>query len=292
MAGEPVAASVRRSGRLMPLIVGLAVLVVLVGGSVMWLTHGAGDSSAVPARSTGHDAGSAGGAASSLPMPSGGRRALQFRAVLLQESLAAMAAPAPTTQAAGPLRDSGSGAAQVVAAMPRAASAGSHVNAAGSPSTRPTDASDPAWVDAEIRTAFGALQACTAEVVANHVSATVAMIACDEMARYVLGPAELTGTDVAEARAVPMPGQQVGDAPMWEVDLTLTPDGVKVFADVTMRLAALEAPRNMFAIVVGGRVVSNPTVMEPMTGGRMQISGNFTQADAEALARSLGANGP
>ena len=42
-----------------------------------------------------------------------------------------------------------------------------------------------------------------------------------------------------------------------------------------------------FAMVLDGRVLSAPSINEPILGGSAQISGNFTVASANALAISL-----
>ena len=46
-------------------------------------------------------------------------------------------------------------------------------------------------------------------------------------------------------------------------------------------------PLNQLAIVLNGAVVSAPAVQEPISGGVLQITGSFTQEEAEALAASL-----
>ena len=69
--------------------------------------------------------------------------------------------------------------------------------------------------------------------------------------------------------------------------MTLTDAAADDFADVTGRLSSVQPPLNQLAIVLNGAVVSAPAVNERITGGELQISGAFTQEEAEALASSL-----
>ena len=68
--------------------------------------------------------------------------------------------------------------------------------------------------------------------------------ACDDGAeKYILGPAEVLGTDVKSAGGRPgdqQPGRRTGG---WQVNLDFTGDGTKKFADTTRRLAALQPTR-------------------------------------------------
>ena len=111
------------------------------------------------------------------------------------------------------------------------------------------------------------------------------LITCQEDGsyKYVLAPASLSGTDIQNAVAG-LPTQGAGG---WQVDLTMTTDGAKKFADTTTQLAAQQSPQNQFAIVLDGLVVSAPVVNEPILGGSATISGSFTAEEAKALAQVL-----
>ncbi|MEJ2579183.1 MAG: protein translocase subunit SecD, partial [Kineosporiaceae bacterium] len=61
----------------------------------------------------------------------------------------------------------------------------------------------------------------------------------------------------------------------------------KKFADVTTRLVALPDSQNRFAIVLDGLVISAPTTNEAIVGGQAQITGGFTQDEAQTLANQL-----
>ena len=110
------------------------------------------------------------------------------------------------------------------------------------------------------------------------------LITCDrELAnRYLLGPADVVGTDIADATAA-IPQGTVA----WQVNLEFTSSGAEAFFASTQRLAAQAPPQNQFAIVLDGLVVSAPRVNEPIPGGRAQITGQFTQAEATAQGKEF-----
>lgn len=69
--------------------------------------------------------------------------------------------------------------------------------------------------------------------------------------------------------------------------LTLYPDDAKAFGELTRKLSQEETPRNQLAVVVDGKVVTAPAVMSPITGGEVQIVGNFDRAAADQLVKRL-----
>ncbi|MGW0815067.1 protein translocase subunit SecD [Streptomyces viridiviolaceus] len=101
--------------------------------------------------------------------------------------------------------------------------------------------------------------------------------------KYILGPAEVDGTDVDEAKAVFNTQTAAG----WTVTMDFTDGGAKKFADITGKLAQNQSPQNQFAIVLDNEVVSDPYVSQALTGGNAEISGNFTQEEAQSLANML-----
>ncbi len=66
------------------------------------------------------------------------------------------------------------------------------------------------------------------------------------------------------------------------VSLEFTPEGSKVFAEITRK----NVGRNL-AIVLDGKVQSAPQIREPITGGRASITGHFTVPEAQDLALVL-----
>ncbi|MGV9277030.1 protein translocase subunit SecD [Streptomyces griseosporeus] len=101
--------------------------------------------------------------------------------------------------------------------------------------------------------------------------------------KYILGPAEVDGTDVKKAQAV----FNTQNASGWTVTMEFTGKGSKKFADITGKLAQQQSPQNQFAIVLDGEVVSDPYVNQALTGGSAEISGNFDQKEAQSLANML-----
>ncbi|MFF3818919.1 protein translocase subunit SecD [Streptomyces bluensis] len=101
--------------------------------------------------------------------------------------------------------------------------------------------------------------------------------------KYILGPAAVDGTDVDEAQAV----FDTQSAAGWKVTMKFTSGGAKKFADITGQLAKNQPPQNQFAIVLDGDVVSDPSVSQSIAGGNAEISGSFTQEEAQGLSNML-----
>ncbi|WP_208643317.1 protein translocase subunit SecD [Streptomyces diastatochromogenes] len=114
-----------------------------------------------------------------------------------------------------------------------------------------------------------------------------ATVACGEVNKvwykYVLGPAAVDGTEVKKAAAV----FDTQGASGWQVQMTFTSSGSKKFADITAELAKNQSPQNEFGIVLDGEVVSSPFVQTAISGGQAEISGRFTQQEAQSLANML-----
>ncbi|MGW7529449.1 protein translocase subunit SecD [Streptomyces sp. NPDC054783] len=112
-------------------------------------------------------------------------------------------------------------------------------------------------------------------------------VACGQIRKvwykYVLGPAAVDGTEVKKAQAV----FDTQGASGWQVQMTFSNSGAKKFADITGQLAKNQSPQNEFGIVLDGEVVSSPFVQQAITGGQAEISGSFTQQDAQSLANML-----
>ncbi|MFD6174786.1 protein translocase subunit SecD [Streptomyces coeruleorubidus] len=128
----------------------------------------------------------------------------------------------------------------------------------------------------------------TRSTVGDGVKASQPTLACGKNAqgqwqKYILGPAEVDGTDVDKAQAVL--NTQTGAG--WTVTMDFTDGGAKKFADITGKLAQNQSPQNQFAIVLDGEVVSDPYVRQALTGGNAEISGNFNQQSAQELANML-----
>ncbi|WRZ93979.1 hypothetical protein OHB54_36015 [Streptomyces sp. NBC_01007] len=100
--------------------------------------------------------------------------------------------------------------------------------------------------------------------------------------KYLLGPTAVDGSRVASAKAVR--DQQTGN---WIVRLDFDSAGTRRFSALTGDLSGNTAPRNQFAIVLDGTVISAPSVSQRLGGGTADISGSFTRESAEQLAATL-----
>lgn len=123
-----------------------------------------------------------------------------------------------------------------------------------------------ATLDDQLAARFAALDCAKSDVLSGGAidDETQYLVTCDEegLYKYVLGPAGLSGTDISNAVAG-LPQQGAGG---WQVDLTMTSEGAKKFADVTTQLSSQQTPQNQFGIVLDGLVVSAPQVNEPIIG--------------------------
>jgi preprotein translocase subunit SecD len=111
------------------------------------------------------------------------------------------------------------------------------------------------------------------------------LITCDRSgaARYILAPAQVVGSDIKGATAAIDQQSATG----WFVSLDFTGDGTKKFGSLTQSVVNLPAPQNQVAIVLDGVVVSAPRINEAILGGSAQITGNFSQLEAQDLANVL-----
>jgi preprotein translocase subunit SecD len=159
------------------------------------------------------------------------------------------------------------------------------------PATEPTSPSDLAWVTPAVERAYLTLD-CTDP--ANRVGGggddpAKALVTCspDGLAKYVLGPVEIEGTDIAQASSGLRTTAQGVVTNEWVVQLEFTAEGSRTFSETTQRLLTLPPPQNRFAMVLDRLVISSPSVNEPITNGQAEISGTFTRETAATLANQL-----
>lgn len=160
-------------------------------------------------------------------------------------------------------------------------------SASASPSA---SASTPTAAEAKLQAAYTALD-CSKQAQRNKAGEGSkpedSTVGCGEIQgvwyKYLLGPAAVAGTEVDEAKAV----YDTQTAAGWQVTMDFNKSGAKKFADITGQLAQNTLPQNEFGIVLDGQVVSSPTVSQSITGGQAQISGSFTQEEAQSLANML-----
>ncbi|NCT90895.1 protein translocase subunit SecD [Cellulomonas sp. APG4] len=157
----------------------------------------------------------------------------------------------------------------------------------------PADPSDLAWVTDELAAEFEAYD-CTDE--ANLTGGPdlvgpedAAVVACDAsgFAKYLLGPVEVEGTSIDDATSGLRVTQTGAVTNEWVVNLSFDGEGTRTFRDVTTRLLSLEPPRNQFAMVLDGLVISAPSVNTVIPDGNAEISGDFDRESAGTLARQL-----
>jgi len=144
-----------------------------------------------------------------------------------------------------------------------------------------------AGVSTELNVRYAALD-CTLPTNRQGTGSDVAsdvIVACstDGGAKYILAGAEVLGRQVSKATAA----VDTTTGGNWFVSLTFNGEGTKAFGDQTARVVSLTAPQNQVAIVLDGLVVSAPRINEAIRGGSAQITGNFTQLEAQDLANVL-----
>ena len=124
---------------------------------------------------------------------------------------------------------------------------------------------------------------------------------------YILGPADIAGTNIANAASGLETTSQGTTTNKWVVSLEFNSEGTEEFSAVSERLIAYrdkasatggqanpqstDSQKAQFAIVLDGLTIMasgfNPDVTSAITDGRVQITGGFTQAQANTLANQL-----
>ncbi|MFF3206917.1 protein translocase subunit SecD [Streptomyces sp. NPDC002962] len=170
------------------------------------------------------------------------------------------------------------------------ASADAKATSSASPSASASSGAAVTADDAALQAKYAALD-CSKESVRAKAGEGVkpedTTVACGEIDKvwykYLLGPAAVDGTEVDKAQAV----YDTQTAAGWQVTMDFNKSGAKKFATITGQLAQNTRPQNEFGIVLDGNVVSSPYVSSSITGGQAQISGSFTQEEAQGLANML-----
>ncbi len=99
--------------------------------------------------------------------------------------------------------------------------------------------------------------------------------------RYAVGPPALNGGIVSAS------ARNLGGAEGWVVDFTFTREAKRIFNELAADSFPKQPPENSVAIVLDGVVQSAPAFRTPSFSGSVQISGNFTESEAEAIAAAL-----
>lgn len=154
----------------------------------------------------------------------------------------------------------------------------------------PQDASDLAWITPEVEQIFGASSCVELDNLgANVAEPDLPLVICsaDGSMKYILGPVEVGGESITDARSGLISGPQGTPTNEWGVFLEFDSAGTAGFRAVTERLINLPGVQNQFAIVLDGRVISAPRTLAAITDGSPQISGSFTQETSKILADQL-----
>ncbi|MDO8645207.1 MAG: protein translocase subunit SecD [Candidatus Planktophila sp.] len=159
-------------------------------------------------------------------------------------------------------------------------------SAAATGTADPT-ATPTAGVSADVNAKFAALD-CTKLVNLQGTGTdapTDTIAVCDRAGttKYILAPAEVLGRQISKASA----GIDTQGGNAWYVSLTFNGEGTTAFGALTTRVTTLVEPLNQVAIVLDGLVVSSPRITEPIPSGNAQITGSFTQLEAQDLANVL-----
>lgn len=152
------------------------------------------------------------------------------------------------------------------------------------PTPQPTDGSDPSWVTESLYAQFLAHDCADPQNDLANAPADQPLITCerDGSAKYILGPVELDGSSIKDATS----GVNSTNG-QWVVNIVFDGDGTTAFGAVSQRVFGLESPRNQFAFVLDGAVLTAPRMNTVILDGRPQISGNFDQESSKTLADQL-----
>ena len=152
------------------------------------------------------------------------------------------------------------------------------------PSTSPTNGSDPAWITPALQAEFQAYDCADPANDPANAPADEPLITCDAdgTVKYILGPVELDGSSIDDATF----GLQQNNG-LWAVNLSFDAEGTQTFGEISQRLYGAQAPLNQFAFVLDGYVLSAPSMNGVILDGKPSITGSFTQESAKVLADQL-----
>ena len=208
---------------------------------------------------------------------------LQFRQVLLVAPNAPPAAPSATPS------PSASGAAPPSARATPSPAPGSAT------STWQQARGDASLVSAPVKAPFNKLNCADKNwqqeagyTKGQYTNPHIQIVSCDSAHnKFVLDKAYVAGNMIASASAVPQ-----ANSSAWQVILNFKSNGATAFGDLTTTMydkyGTSSSPLDHLAVVLDGTVVSFPAINQgPITGGRAQITGTFSQQTATTLANQL-----
>lgn len=117
------------------------------------------------------------------------------------------------------------------------------------------------------------------DALAGHDDPDLPLVTCstDGETVYLLAKSVMTGAEISDADS-----GYSKDAGRYTVDVAFTGTGTKTWADFTSANIGTQT-----AFTLDTRVVSAPEIREAITGGRVQITGDFTADSARELAGVL-----
>jgi preprotein translocase subunit SecD len=123
------------------------------------------------------------------------------------------------------------------------------------------------------------LQCTGRDVLSGYDDPAKPLVTCNQHGdeKYVLGPTLIEGTQISSASSGP-DDKGVG----YVVNLKFNSKGSRIWGDFTTKNVG-----NQAAFVLDGAVVSAAQIISPIVGGNTQISGGFSQAEAQKLAGVL-----
>lgn len=152
------------------------------------------------------------------------------------------------------------------------------------PTAEPSNGSDPSWVTDALYAEFLAYDCADPSNDPANEPKDQPLITCeaDGSAKYILGPVELDGSAISDATN----GLNT-QTNQWAVNIVFNGQGTETFGQISQRLYGETSPRNQFAFVLDGSVLSAPSMNAVILDGKPQITGNFTQESSKTLADQL-----
>jgi len=202
---------------------------------------------------------------------------LQFRPVLATS--AGVATSSVGNPSANPSASPAASAAQTASSAPIATSSAS-----------PSNPSDLNYVTRAIQNQYEALDCANSFRKPGQVdddNAPLVTCSTDGTAKYILGPVEIQGSDIANAQAGTQTSSTGVSTGQWVINLAFNDKGTSEFAATTKRLYPLSSPQNQFAVTLDGYVITAPQTNAVITNGSAEISGNFTAESSKSLANQL-----
>ena len=152
----------------------------------------------------------------------------------------------------------------------------------GSAAAASAEVNFPDYIDAQARISYLALN-CKNKTNSSLDEPTKILFSCDEGngTKFILGASKIEGSQVDSADFSLEGG--LG----WVTTIDFDTLGQSLFGELSTKISALPSPQNQIAIVLDGKVVTAPRVDGPLTGGNVNIYGDFTREYASGLSNIL-----